>query len=174
MTDKKEAQTETIEIPKGAIAADVSGTPLGALASLVGQAPKPIAAYLQMEIGNFATQLCARVAALTHGGEYIAMKDYQGMEETFAGATADAAKYLSAEQASQITPQLERIALDIAQQIDRGIATRFITAENEEAVNHDAYLDIIAGHATVMRGIMHICDVPADYEVPADDERTVQ
>lgn len=160
MTDKEE--TRSVEIPKDAIAIEATGTALGMVAQLLTEAPDQIKPYIDQEIAGFVQQLMPRLAALMAGGAFIAYEDdWRTLADAFDEAFKAAQEIPEAKKT--LTPAVRQIAADIAAVADKGIASLQVTAQNEQYYNNDAYLDAIAGHALLMRGIVNLTNVPEDY-----------
>jgi hypothetical protein len=105
---------------------------------------------------------CAMLSALGPG---LRRNQMNTVREDFEGAMEEAAAIDGYE---PLKGSILEGALRIADEVDRCIRAHMITAENEDWVNRDAHLDILSGHATMMRGIENLTDVPTDYEGTGD------
>jgi hypothetical protein len=164
MTEK----TKTVEIPADAITV-AAGPGLGGLATLLKMAPAELQPFLDQEVRAFTEALVHRLGALSTGGPALPLAQ-ANLGVLFDEAT-EAAASISPQAAKKLTPAIKQIATDIAAVVDAAVRSRMVTAECETHVNHDAFLDLIQGHATVMRGVSNIATVPADFSPAENGEK---
>ncbi len=161
---------KTVEIPKDAVAVEAHGA-LNTITQLLLTVPEPIRPWLEAELNSMIGKLIPRMAALTAGGPYVPLREVVSLEATFDGA-ADEATSSSAKAARLLTPAIRQIASELAKTVDSCVKTRMLTADNEKFINHEAWLDVIEGHAVLLRGITGLNHVPADYTDSRMDEVT--
>lgn len=127
--------------------------------------PEELKDYMDGEIGEFVSSTTHRLMALSILGQYMPADELNPLEEVFADAMEEAGE-------QGLEGALLDGALEIAAAVDRTVRRHLITAENENYHSRQAHLDIIAGHAILMRGIKNLDNVPVDFDGSSDDEET--
>ena len=143
---------------------------VAALAEFYGSAPPQLHPYLDNAISEFIASTVPRLGALVHLGAGLAREELDSLKlgEAFV-ETLDEARKSGAKLPSEITATIVEIGREIGEAIDKAIPRALLTARNEQYVNRDAHLDIVAGHALVVRGLSGLDTVPTDY-APADND----
>jgi hypothetical protein len=163
-------ERRTIELGQDEEAMRVTGG-LAVLAAVMAQAGPSVQKFLDGEIQQFTAGLLHRVGALQSAG--VALPT----EQANLGVVFEEAAKFAAENESEfkdvskkLTPAILKIATELAETIDAAIRSRMVTAACDTHVDHNAFLDIIQGHATLMRGIEQIDSIPADYSPASNGE----
>lgn len=135
------------------------------LAQMYEKCPPDVRPYLDECFFEFMGQLVPRVAAIVTLGSAMPRKDVEDL--SLGQAFNDALQ--QAEDAgmsipTHITATVRQIGVELGEHIDKLIPRALLTAQNENYVNRDAHLDIVAGHALVVRGLGGLSTIPADYD----------
>lgn len=155
--EEQTKRTEVLEVKEG--------SPLHSLLSLYSALPDELGQYMLGELDEFVNTTTHRLLSLSTFGTYMPSDENNSLEEVFAEAMEEAGEI-------GLKGALLDGALEIAAAVDRTVTRHMITAVNENYRNRQAHLDIIAGHAILMRGIKNLDNVPADFDGSSDDEET--
>lgn len=142
------------------MAEDITPTPLDAVNHMYNSAPKVIRPLLDESLRELIATIIPRVAALTQFGGTMSIDELRDLN--LGASFSDAIEEAEAAGASipkHLTPTVREIGREIGEEIDSRIGRVLIT-HDESYVNRDAHLDIIAGHALIVRGLGGLTAVP--------------
>jgi len=149
---------------KNTVALDSDSLP-PALQKLIGlylAAPSAAQKWLDAAVFDLLMASVPRLTMLLQFGPALSMDDVGSLRKTYSEAMAEA-EQMGGEEYT-LPPTLKEGAGRIAEEIDKVIRSYLITAANEKYVNRDAHLDIVAGHAIIIRGILGLTNLPDDYD----------
>jgi len=140
---------------------DKRQTPLDLVTEMYTTAPAQVKPLLDSHLMELVGSVIPRLAALTQFGGLMSTKECKDVKlgEEFVNAL-EAAEGAGMPVPQSLTPTIRECGREIGDLIDNAIGRVLIT-HSEEAVNRDAHLDIVAGHATMCRGLSGLTQVPA-------------
>lgn len=140
-------------------------SPLHALLSLHFSAPDYAKRLIEDMVAEFVPTIIPKVLSKAMLGPGMSMEELadNSVVASFEGSV------LSQQEDSvpshlQIKGTVAKLGADIAEITDKAIKTHLLTATNDKYVNRDAYMDVISGHAILLRGVRDLVNVPDDYE----------
>lgn len=143
-----------------AISANTIPPVLAEILGLYYGAPEEARDVIELALMEVIATAPSRAVMILAEGPYMPREDLGTLEEDFTKAMEVAQEHLPR---VALKGTLLDGAIEIAKAVDQTVRRYLITAQNEEYVDRNAFLDILAGHATIMRGIQGLTDVPLDY-----------
>ena len=134
-------------------------TPASRLASLIACAPPELRDKIISEAAFAAGGELMRARILSKMGPALPISEITSLAKVAAESYADVLSK-SPERSAQVTATVRDIAAQIGELIDYSI--RRMHGPDGIAVSCNAYMDIVAGHATLMRGITALNNLPDD------------
>lgn len=145
-------------------------TPLEALTHMYETAPEVIKPLLNNAIRETIGSIMPRIAAQLQQGPLMTieeLRDYK-VGDAFAEAILEVEDQAGS-LPDRITPTIRETGRDIGTEIDAAI-DRVLISHTEDYVLRDAHMDIVGGHAALMRGLSALGDVPAGIDMTREED----
>lgn len=130
------------------------------LLSAYYSAPLEARQHFDREIMQLLVSGVPRAALLAETGEYLPMEFLNSLSEDF----LDSMRYAEEAGLDDIdfpNNATMQSAVEIAEAVDKAVRVQGVLSDQSVAFNHRAHLDIIAGHAYIVRGLKDLMNVPA-------------